>query len=547
MSVPKRHYNHCVQKQDESNDSYLARADILWTEVLTKSIKLEELQAYITLRGSGLSSEDKKRVVLESHSSGNSALNMKKVAEAIRMLGAGFFHDVTGQKRLRTKTYDTSTTMFTEDDDQQSEQSSWEATMVAQDETEIDEEETLEVLLADGDPDAAFVADFESSANELLQTDSELASCYTAYLEARKRLTEKARYRGFWPLSKQKGGKGRGFKGKTKNTGKGYGSFQRKSLAHRIMTSTCRRCGQVGHWKAECPQNQSSSANSSSAASSNLTVGAAGGQPSFNHMIEENVDALPLEFLNLAEVDLPNIDETRRIQAAVFFLMGKSQEEKGNKGDNTRGNLRNSYQRVLNSHRVIDNSHNHASPPMINMQPRNSQDPSCSEPIYLQPPKAANCPGENILLASACSKGTSGVLDTGATKTVIGSDHVKELIEQFDPSIRQQLKRSKCQITFRFGNQATLEATTALVVPIGKLLLQIAVVPGGTPFLISNSLIRVLKCCIDVERREIRSPVLDQPISLELTPKGLFLIDINQLALHAKIEGKPTVSCVSRE
>lgn len=74
---------HCVQKQDESNDSYLARADILWTEVLTKRIKLEELQAYISLMGSGLSPEDKKRVVLESHSSGNSALNLKKVAEAM--------------------------------------------------------------------------------------------------------------------------------------------------------------------------------------------------------------------------------------------------------------------------------------------------------------------------------------------------------------------------------------------------------------------------------------------------------------------------------
>ena len=74
---------HCVQKQDESNDSYLARADILWTEVLTKGIKLEELQAYISLMGSGLSPEDKKRVVLESHSSGNSALNLKKVAEAM--------------------------------------------------------------------------------------------------------------------------------------------------------------------------------------------------------------------------------------------------------------------------------------------------------------------------------------------------------------------------------------------------------------------------------------------------------------------------------
>ena len=47
--------------------------------------------------------------------------------------------------------------------------------------------------------------------------------------------------------------------------------------------------------------------------------------------------------------------------------------------------------------------------------------------------------------------------------------------------------------------------------------------------------------CIDVDKHEIPSPVLDQPIPLELTSQGLFSIDINQLALHAKIEGRTTV------
>ena len=87
---------HCTQRADESNDSYLARADILWTELLSKQMKLEELQSYIVLRGSGLSAEDKKRVVIESNAASSPELNMKKVSQSIRMLGAGFFHDVTG-------------------------------------------------------------------------------------------------------------------------------------------------------------------------------------------------------------------------------------------------------------------------------------------------------------------------------------------------------------------------------------------------------------------------------------------------------------------
>ena len=51
----------CVQKQDETADSFLARSDVAWTELLSKKMTLAELQAYIVLRGSCLSGEDKKR------------------------------------------------------------------------------------------------------------------------------------------------------------------------------------------------------------------------------------------------------------------------------------------------------------------------------------------------------------------------------------------------------------------------------------------------------------------------------------------------------
>ena len=91
----------CVQRTDESNDSFLARADILWSELLASKVTLEELQAYIVLRGSQLSADDKKRVILESESSKENALDMSKVTSSVRMLGSGFFHDVTGIKKAK--------------------------------------------------------------------------------------------------------------------------------------------------------------------------------------------------------------------------------------------------------------------------------------------------------------------------------------------------------------------------------------------------------------------------------------------------------------
>ena len=113
----------CTQRQDETNDSYLARADVLWQELLNKEFKLEELQAYITLRGSNLSPEGKKRVVIDSQVSTDGKLTISRVSAAIRMLGAGFFHEITtGKKPGKLKTYDATAIVADqmEDDDETS-------------------------------------------------------------------------------------------------------------------------------------------------------------------------------------------------------------------------------------------------------------------------------------------------------------------------------------------------------------------------------------------------------------------------------------------
>ena len=51
--------------------------------------------------------------------------------------------------------------------------------------------EFVECLLNEGDEDAALIADSEAAATEAIQEDSELASAFSAYRDARKRLSEK--------------------------------------------------------------------------------------------------------------------------------------------------------------------------------------------------------------------------------------------------------------------------------------------------------------------------------------------------------------------
>lgn len=104
ISLEKRHayaeraLYRCTQKAEDTADSYLARADIMWTELNSRDLKLADLQAYETLHGSALSAEDTKKVLVDSDAAGKGDLSITKVSSAIRLLGAGFFQEVTGVK-----------------------------------------------------------------------------------------------------------------------------------------------------------------------------------------------------------------------------------------------------------------------------------------------------------------------------------------------------------------------------------------------------------------------------------------------------------------
>lgn len=91
------------------------------------------------------------------------------------------------------------------------------------------------------------MATLEGEFEEFLQDTPEMFEALITYIEARSKLVEKKKSRGFWPVK----GKNKGWKGK----GKGFGKRpkDRDALRQKIARSHCRRCGALGHWKAECP------------------------------------------------------------------------------------------------------------------------------------------------------------------------------------------------------------------------------------------------------------------------------------------------------
>ena len=529
----------CVQRQDESNDSYLARADVLWSELLAKNMSLAELRAYIVLRGSLLPSEDKKRVLVESGAEVDSSLSLDRVSRAIRMLGAGFFQDYAGMRRQKLKTYDHQVLMADDDDLPES------GVHHTVDDDGMDEQSFFEHLAQEGDSDALLISEYEAAMSDTLQDDPELASCYNAYADARYRLSERFRSRGFWPIK----GKNKGGKSTSKGKGGRFGK-DRKSLEQRILSSYCRKCGQKGHWKSECPN----ISNSFSSDGRNVVGSTPTASTSY---VEVPRDGLPLEFMQLPSVQESPLDVSRSHPVHEVF-MGLSSV------NITRGNCESKYRHRSGVCYLCHNQHDdmreqqyvtqkmHA---LTILRKKNQSDVS-SRGQDLHSPGKLPSPGcramhprqHNLSDESECrsmlhssweevnfaSYSSYGVVDLGASKTVIGSQCLKELIQALPKNILQKCYRTPCVINFRFGNQGMLTSEWAFVVPLSpQLHLKIAVVSGATPFLLSSALLRAIGAVIDTSKDVLWCRRFHCAVSLHLTDRGLFLLDMKELLQKA--------------
>ena len=468
-------------------------------------------------------------------------LTMKNVHEAIR-------------EAARTKIYD-GTTLLTDTSNDYAAVAETDMSSATMDETT--EADFLEALVQEGDHDALLIADFEAAAQETVQEDSELATAFSAYQQARHRLGEKFRNRGFFP-AKPFSGKGKGYGGKPSGKGKFHDNRPRKTLQDRIMSSTCRLCGVRGHWKAECPLRNQGSANSTEAHAA---------APTSTVITTDSGDSLPLEFLVLPET---SIDEPKLNLSLCFACDSSHGHVKYSYRGRILGESRNNYAVSFGSRRVTarDRLRSHllrsegCQPMPHDVQLRDAACTSSVDAMPVKPgitkvssctvisdggsSKKLNSPTEpnTIPINPVCfaTHDACGVLDLGASKTVIGSEHVKCLIQSLSEEVRARLTRCPCQVTFKFGNQGTLTSSQAIVVPIGSLKLKIAIVQGGTPFLISNTFMRAIRAKIDCSTHRLTSPVLRHAIPLELSERGLFLLNLNDVVEAAMTQHVPEVS-----
>ena len=387
----------------------------------------------------------------------------------------------------------------------------------------------LETLAAEDDEDALMVLQFEDSIAETVQADSELSAFFSSYQEARKRLSEKTRYRGFWGVSRKgSDAKGYGKKGKS-SKGKGKGGLER-----RIANSYCRICWKKGHWKNECPMKPGSSGGSSTSSTMSPSI------PTSYVTVEEVPDEL---------IQLEAIDESLSLHQQEVWCFVASNKPVDNDNSHRRITMNNSenfgVRRVFGAKQKLMSRFGHLvnlsktfrkaphseslDRPTPSVREENIGDAQEHRLEILKPPTQECSHASLINECHFASSGTIGVVDLGASQTVIGSQQVGELLNQLPWQVKQQVKRTQCHLVFRFGDHQTLVSRHALVLPLGSENFRIAVVDGKTPFLLSNTFLKGIQAVIDTHEGTLWSKKLGRYLNIEPSSKNLFLMDINQL------------------
>ena len=517
-----------TQRPDETHMSYLARHEIQYEELTSMGATWDEMRAYVLIRNSGLSTEDKKRLVVES----KGTLEYDKIVEELQLLGSRFFGELqTGGKTSgnRTKTYDVNYVEEHPDEPDEADEPIYYS-------QEISEEAGIEALLAEGDEDAMVVQQYEEALIETLQGDHEMATCLNAYLEARRKLTEKVKGRGFWG--------GKPFKGQSKGKGKHKGGYKnqfprhRRPLSQRILDSTCKLCWQPGHWKAECPNRDK-------------VLKTPGQTPSTSG---------PTAFAGIAEVltadsktadpgEAPPDDATDFLTEETCFMMISNPYPRP---FNRETKFQNSFMKKQKQQlfRKLQSAFRSRPAECIRQPGGNTQesvDCTTHDPLS---PKLELQPLEEVV--QFVSHGTYGIVDLGASMSVIGQRQFDELCQELPQDVKRSMKESPCSVSFRFGNNSSVVGKKAVYFPVHKHWIKLVIVPSNTPFLIANSVFRSLGAVIDTECDLVFFKRLNRTVPIQLTDRKLYRMDFLDLVLPSEqiaavvCEGQvKSVSCIA--
>ena len=137
-------------------------------------------------------------------------------------IGRTLRSDALGKKKIYPTNFTESEDVAASNDDDMNTQSTYQ--VVVEDEDALTAE-VIEMLAQSGDDDALVVQQFERDSEDMMQDIPDLQSALVSYQEARARISDRRRSRGFWPPKGRTKGHGKdhhgGFRGGRKGGQKG--------------------------------------------------------------------------------------------------------------------------------------------------------------------------------------------------------------------------------------------------------------------------------------------------------------------------------------
>ena len=500
-----------TQKTDESVFSYVNRMNVAFAEI--KNVTIQEIKAFIMLRQSGLNGEDKKRVLAMCAGE----LKAKKVEDSMRQLAPRILVGASGSEPKK-KVYPVN---FVDDEEEMTI-----PTYFTEDDNQIDDEMGLQVLMEQGDEDALMITEFEDQLIEACQDNVDLSMCFSAYTEARGRVRDKIRARGFWPPSK---GKGKN-KGSKKGPWNAKGGFRRRqSLADRIANSHCRLCGARGHWRQECPNKGTTS--NAAAPSAEIHMSTLVGE-NVSEVDSEALERLPISLEQMLPEWWPVVQEKATIQNDVnetMLLTDPGMSSTGNFEDSQAGaeNKPTKFCRYSETRIRVNEEFVFAA---LSLQELKQQLRRGLGGLTLGKRVRHEDPHEPMFFVD---HGSVAILDTGASKSVIGKKRLEQLLVNLPKEYARQISWQKSDTVFRFRNNGTLKSLGAVFLPFGKRWLKLEVVDGTTPFLLSNAFCKAVSADICTSKRELCMFHGRVSVPLTVSEKGLFLVDLLDVMKHA--------------
>ena len=162
--------------------------------------------------------------------------------------------------------------------------------------------------------------------------------------------------------------------------------------------------------------------------------------------------------------------------------------------------------------------------------------------ISAESSKVSTIPDAFVVSCPDRCEATSAILDTGASRSVIGSKVLETLLRKLPQEVQNAVRKKPSSVKFRFGNNQTLTSKYCVYLPLYSvdasecLWLGVEVVEGQTPFLFSKRAFKQLGGILDTTQDRCTLKRLQKTIKLKVNATGLYLLDVSEFCIQPAAE-----------